>query len=251
MTAENDSQDRWSIQKPNPDQFIWRYMDFTQFISILQNKSMWFNRVDQFEDPFEGKVPDNNYSTIQDRYADTEIPQNKVKEITDFLQLSKSITFANCWHENDYQSAAMWDLYLSNDQGIAVRSTPEQVKSAFDESQHSIISGKVHYVDYDDILLPENNLLSPAFFKRRSFEHENEIRFVFARWDVITEDGQTPLSDLPSGEYVSVDVDSLIDAVYVSPTSPDWFSDLVTDIVDEYNVDASIEHSDLYDEGMK
>jgi len=39
------------------DQKLWRYMDFTKFMSLLETKSLWFNRSDRFDDPFEGTYP--------------------------------------------------------------------------------------------------------------------------------------------------------------------------------------------------
>ena len=33
---------------------IWRFMDLPKFLSIIQTKTLYFARADQFEDPFEG-----------------------------------------------------------------------------------------------------------------------------------------------------------------------------------------------------
>ena len=34
---------------------IWRYMDFTKFLSFIDKKTLFFTRVDQLEDKFEGR----------------------------------------------------------------------------------------------------------------------------------------------------------------------------------------------------
>ena len=43
---------------PLPDDAVlWRYMDFTKFVSLLEKSSLFFARADKLEDPFEGYLP--------------------------------------------------------------------------------------------------------------------------------------------------------------------------------------------------
>jgi len=39
---------------------IWRYMDFTKFVFMLETSSLWFSRTDKLGDPFEGSIPQLN-----------------------------------------------------------------------------------------------------------------------------------------------------------------------------------------------
>ena len=40
---------------PPPDAVLWRYMDFTKFVSLLEKQALFFARADKLEDdPFEG-----------------------------------------------------------------------------------------------------------------------------------------------------------------------------------------------------
>jgi len=43
---------------PPDETIIWRYMDFARFMQILETKTLWFARADQFEDPLEGTFTD-------------------------------------------------------------------------------------------------------------------------------------------------------------------------------------------------
>ncbi len=38
----------------NESERIWRYMDFTKFVSMLHSESLFFCRADKLSDPFEG-----------------------------------------------------------------------------------------------------------------------------------------------------------------------------------------------------
>lgn len=36
---------------------VWRYMDFTKFVSFIESRCLYFTRADNFDDPFEGSLP--------------------------------------------------------------------------------------------------------------------------------------------------------------------------------------------------
>lgn len=45
----------WQFQKPKDLNVpIWRYMDFTKFVDLLDTKTLFFTRADRFDDQFEG-----------------------------------------------------------------------------------------------------------------------------------------------------------------------------------------------------
>ena len=36
---------------------LWKYMDFLKFAYLIETKTLWFNRIDKFEDVYEGTYP--------------------------------------------------------------------------------------------------------------------------------------------------------------------------------------------------
>lgn len=89
---------------------IWRYLDFTKFVSLLDTKSLFFIRADKLSDPFEGSfskaniklrplVYGENFSIIHEKFSK-------------FHMEIRKFTFINSWHMNEYESDAMWRLYL-------------------------------------------------------------------------------------------------------------------------------------------
>jgi hypothetical protein len=48
----------WQTPKPDDEDNLWRYIDFTQLVSILENDALWFPRVSCFFDPYEGALPE-------------------------------------------------------------------------------------------------------------------------------------------------------------------------------------------------
>ncbi|WP_313229942.1 hypothetical protein [Sphingobium yanoikuyae] len=98
-------------------------------------------------------------------------------------------------------------------------------------------------------MIREDNIFTPYLNKRMSFEYEREIRAVI--WEMSSSvepargDGDPLFSWSEFGVNVQVDLENLIDAVYISPTAPSWFSDLVGKIMTRYGLTHPIEHSSL------
>jgi hypothetical protein len=164
-----------------------------------------------------------------------------------FHRSLRSHTFVNCWHLNNVESAAMWKLYLSHSEGVAVQTTFERLVSSFQGDENDMFEvyvGKVSYLDYEHEAFPEGNTFVPFLHKRRSFEHEHELRAIiqpiFPGGDPLTDIG--PFAD---GLLVEVDLRMLIEHIYVAPTSEAWFAALVENTTKKYGLGIPVRHSDM------
>jgi hypothetical protein len=243
-------------QPTNPDIKVWRYMDFTKYVSMLDSSSLFFARADLLGDSFEGSSPKVNIALRPTFYRDTLQQMSKAnpanqdvsKEFLGFLQflstsneLNRYTVYVNSWHMNEYESAAMWHLYATNRaEAIAVQTTYARSRdclpSGIDVGLNShgpapIHIGEVQYIDYHTEWFPEGNLFYPFVHKRKSFEHEREVRAVLN--DAFQGKFYTG-NDPKKGYRVEVSIDNLIERVYVAPTAPDWFRDLVEAVTGKY-----------------
>ena len=164
-----------------------------------------------------------------------------------FSRILPKFTIINCWHINEYESAALWGLYLKGREGIAIRSTFDCLKSCLKDEGHHIFIGKVKYIDYEKDWLPEGNSLYPFVHKRTSFEHERELRAVIQ--ELPSKGGKLDLSkpSFEDGLYVPVDLDVLIENIYLAPTSPKWLFDLVESVTEKYRLNKDVLQSSLDD----
>ena len=124
------------IQPENENIKIWRYLDFTKLVSLIDTRRLYFTRSDKFDDPFEGSWPKPNVE--ERKYIPTALPaegQNKYLEVMNKLgYINKNwrrYMAVNCWHANEHESAAMWKLYLKSDEGIAIQSTYSKYKKKY------------------------------------------------------------------------------------------------------------------------
>ena len=241
--------------KPKPNSFLWRYMDFTKYVSLLHSKALFFSNASLFNDPFEGakgllenkQIYDEAYiKALADAIADrpdateyvppTTLHFQEAKKLHDTMTKVKeerrAFTFLSCWHENEFESDAMWYLYskdISN--AIAIRTTYERLYLSLDRNP-DIEIGRVNYIDLNTEFTKTN---AEYWFKRTSFSHEREVRAVTTDRN---HKGETGILKL-------VNLDTLIDQIFISPKANEWYVELVKDINIKYGVDKNINHSEL------
>ena len=232
------------INPPSSDAILWRYIDFTKFVSLLEKQALFFARADKLGDPFEGSLTKVNEALRPELYSD--IPEDDLRAITWLMKESRRFTLINCWHENIHESEAMWKLYAREKDGIAIKTNFNSFKDSFTCSENIYI-GSVNYVDYNRHFIPENNTFHPYLHKRKSFEHEREIRAI--QVTIPRNDRGVDLSQdiCDIGKYYKINLPCLIQEVVVAPFAPDWFLELVKSITLRYNLEFPVVKSALTD----
>lgn len=227
-------------------------MDFTKYVSMLVSSSLFFSRADLLGDPFEGSSSRANIVLRPEVYKDMIEEMSKanpanesagvgwLEEWSRIVESTRQWVYVNSWHMNEYESAAMWDLYATNRaEAIAIQSTYAQLRECLPSQIHmggdnptQVYLGEVQYIDYERDWLPEGNLFYPFVHKRKSFEHERELRAIFDEMSANV--GNLSVRNPKKGQLIEVSLDGLIEAVYVAPTAPSWFRDLVEAVTGKY-----------------
>jgi hypothetical protein len=245
----------------NPDVYIWRYVDLAKYISLLDQRALYFCRGDKLIDQFEGSLPRPNvvarsmypHFNMMVQSSDGRIETGSESEAR-AAALARAQAFVNCWHMNNDESAAMWQLYSSNTQGIAIRSTYRALRDAFTNYPHPVYIGIIKYIDYgqEAIIDMKSNMplltgaLAPLLYKRRSYQHEAELR-AMVTW-------QVPHDELPqimwrepeeTGVLVPVDLGRLIESVFVAPNAEPWFHQVVKSVSAKYGLSSPLRPSRL------
>lgn len=221
---------------PPADAVLWRYMDFTKYVSLLATRALFFARVDKLDDPFEGSLSELNVLLRRRMYGD--MPTNDrdavVKLVGQALKDTRQFNLVNCWHQNSVESEFMWKLYAKNNAGVAIMSKFDSLKKCFTGEQPVFI-GQVYYVDYHTTVIPEVNTLLTYLHKRKSFEHEREVRALTRI------SGEVPAE----GEFREVDLSILVHEVLVAPYATDWLVELVESVTRQYGLSVPVCRSGL------
>ena len=234
---------------PADNTVLWRYMDFTKFVSLLDRSALFFTRADKLGDPFEGSLPHPTRHAARqfhEGYPDNlQTMFNAIKQKSQYMLIS-------CWHENDRESAAMWRLYSKDDSGIAIKTTFHSFKRSFTCSAEVLI-GQISYLDYETDTFTYNSPLAPFLSKRKSFEHEREVRAIIQTpppEDGKAEKGKQIVCSegtFDVGNYYKVDLSLLVQEVVVAPYAPDWLLELIKAVATRYDLMASVKKSPLAD----
>ncbi len=242
-------------ESPSDGSSLWRYMDLAKFVSLLRDRSIYFARADILGDSWEGAKGARSNKTIWDAHylrffqeairnppeghqcekSDEEV-EAEANRLLEQLEVGGSFdlrrTYVSCWHENEIESEALWRLYCPPPTaGIAIRTTFADLKRVFDNDL-SVRIGRVKYVDFRTQFAGINDAI---FRKRKSLQHEQEVRAVICKHP---EDESTNLTR-------QVELPALIKEVVVSPFSPAWLESIVSDLLQRYEAPIPIRTSEL------
>lgn len=215
----------------DPDTIVWKYLDLSKFLDLLMSKKLFMSRSDKFEDQYEGTFSEPTFEEIKKLSIDN----------PDFLKYYKTHrekVAISSWHINEYESFAMWQIFTQNSEGLAIQSTIGRLQKALNpENNYTQYIGEVNYIDYKKEYIPFDDMFFPFLFKRKSFQYEREVR-------IISDVKKTKIT-LNDGLKINVDIDQLIEKIYIHPKSENWYKNLVIQLVGQLGFDFKIEKSDL------
>jgi hypothetical protein len=192
--------------KIDENAFAWRYMNFKKAWDMLANNTIYFARLDSFDDPIEG-LPIEYRGKFQTkrilRYNTTAVQFSQIPEVKLPSQLEidnwQKRDFCSCWYLTEtnlmqyeadphHESLAMWN-YLECDEGFLLKIRFQELYNLVDKSVNDIAElnlidvryGKVYYLNYgefDRLLKSQDKVFMPALIKHNSYKFENELRFV-------------------------------------------------------------------------
>jgi len=265
------------LSLPPDDQPIWRYLTFTKMVAMLLDRVLHFSRADTFLDRFEIGIPTHDMAgarrwtaaaladgtisragllsylaaiTNQPRPSFERLDDDQL--VTQAMRYTSHALFVSSWHLNDGESAAMWDLYLGAEPGIAIQSTVGSLREQVDagSGDTEVFLGTVEYLDYATASWGDFRAFNRVFHKRSSFEHERELRAVIVRpryAELAHLDLDTVLAAARDGIDVPVAVDRLVRRLWISPRADEWFGGLVERVVAQFDIEIPIVRSRLYD----
>jgi hypothetical protein len=217
---------------------IWRYMDFTKFVAMLEDQALFFSNLARLRDPLEGFLTFPTAERFRFVPDDVEPKEaNRRREVGEynlsFMRWGRNLVYVSSWHINNHESAAMWRLYIKAGEGVAIESTVGSMIDSFSGTTEHIHIGDIEYVDYERTDIPWDNVFSPAMYKRKSFEHEKELRAVVM-------DG-----DNAPGKLLAVDLKTLIYKIHLAPDSEGWIHGLLKKVLARYGLEKDVLNSAL------
>ena len=218
---------------------VWRYLDLAKAISLLQSEELFFCRADLFQDTHEGTIT----KPIADAWARIASRANapQLEEVMSLARkCARKTVFINCWHLNESESEAMWQLYCPNNQGVALQTTYAKLAKWSLTIPNSFI-GMVSYLDYEMEKFPTDNFLKAFMHKRRSFAHENEVRIMISEHEELRKHDAKSFEDLlrieqqlsgqHTGKRARFSLEENVEVFWVNPYAPSWYFKVVKNLI--------------------
>ncbi|MGC9948737.1 MAG: hypothetical protein ABSF64_20405 [Bryobacteraceae bacterium] len=118
---------------------LWRYMDLARFLVLIDRKKLYFSRLPELEDAWEGAwSPSDPLFERDPKYM-----------LIAASHLTSSLPLVSCWHENESESVAMWKLYVSGKEGVAIKTTVSSLVKVASVGRELKL-GRVGYRDVND-----------------------------------------------------------------------------------------------------
>lgn len=171
------------------DTMLWKYMSLDKLIYLLDKQCLFFSPLEFYKktDPYEGYLPkialENLLDSKRIRKELLEARIEKLKSIVGSAKgeltpdIEKSIArlerdereyeeicsmpkrfwallakriLVNCWHSNQFESEAMWNLYSDLGKGVVIKTSVESLISSISDTslEREINIGKVKYLNY-------------------------------------------------------------------------------------------------------
>ncbi|MDP6156016.1 MAG: DUF2971 domain-containing protein [Candidatus Thermoplasmatota archaeon] len=239
---------------PDGKEKIWHYLDFAKFMFLISEKKLHFSSAEQLTDDFEGSLPKQDVEDRDEqirRICNNNKNEEEVEKIIDqnrnLSRQFRKYMHLNCWHFNEDESLAMWNLYSMAERGICIQSTIDRLIECFKKEEKYYISlGKVEYIDYSKWQGRIGFPIQRFLLKRKSFNFENEIRALTPGG------GRQPTEEHLRGRGIDIpiDIELLIEKVYISPQSPNWFFRLVKLMVQKFDLTIKVHRSKMKDDAL-
>jgi hypothetical protein len=152
-----------------------------------------------------------------------------LSQTTALNQRIRQACYVSCWALSPFESEALWRLYTSDADGIAIQTTYQALVDVI-EPDSDLYVGRIGYLDYETEWFPNGNLFYPVMHKRRAFAHENEVRMLKLLHSHVPL--ESPIG--PPGLQVPVDLESLVQAIYVTPYAQPWYAEAVEAVVERF-----------------
>lgn len=223
------------------DTKIWRYMDFSKYVSLLETKKLYFSIVEKLEDKLEGLPTKADYESqksfcsyyetqgndLADTYVDMQIGATKKRK------LLKKLFYVSCWRIDENESPKAWKRYVNSGKGVAIQTTYGKLIEIIKDCEQSII---VEMVDYsDNTAKPNDHYIRTFLHKNPLYKWENELRAVFSKIPIqYPEIPPYPMEPYAYGELVVMNMDKLMQKIAVYPESGKRFLSLVKLVTEEY-----------------
>lgn len=241
---------------PHGNTVIWKYLGLDKFLDLIVSKELFFTNAAKMTDKYEGLIPKRNqeYLLHQIKKEGFSLKNAEIESQFRLQQINslRKLTLLNCWTISQHESYALWKIYLGGAKtGVAIKTTvgklTRAIKNGKDPFDEDIFISRVNYSDF--IKDKPEDRFNVITTKNNFYEYEKELRLFIFNYPLSEGGTKTPYN-LAIGRRYKVDIQELIDEIYLSPFTGRWFDHTLNELIKKINPELSrkIKNSEILDE---
>ncbi|MFD1641068.1 hypothetical protein [Halohasta litorea] len=265
-----------------PTESIWRYTSLAKLLNMIEGPNemnLIALQTKEFEDDYEGTLSRNallelekmivddsqnkylfDFGPVRHKYTENvrndirrdyyRGARSKVWSAYDMIERMREITFANCWNIGNVEDSNMWGSYTTKTDGVVIKSNFESFKDSIISSEGKLYVGDVEYIDFEEGgEKMRNKAIAPFFYKKKEFRNESEFRFVVTDYSREKLNIENSITSMPDTEdrvrKIKLDTTTFIDEIRVHSQSDDYLKRVLTDLLQDKDVDIPVNDSSL------
>jgi len=231
--TSNNSPEQAGLKNP-----VWRYMSFSKFVWVIQNRCLWLSRADLLGDPWEISLSGEQLQHVINRHPISPVgepPRESATERAERIVNSwREKTYINCWNMSEHESNALWQIYCKNIDGVVLQTNFEKLNSI--KGQYSLLP-VTYPISGSNKKTPTHTDLVTK--KRPMYEYEDEVRIVYF--------DENDEMQAAKGVQLKFDFEQYIESIRVHPQAETVFFETVHSIVEKYapNFNGKVTWSDM------
>ena len=208
-------------------------MDISKFSLLVTQKKIWFSRSDLLGDDHEGSLPDSIINERTLRWSDL----NALKILEKGSKEGRKVSYINCWTKQNPKSLSMWKIYTPNAVGVAVKTSVGRLANCFVKKPNDLFErnqARIEKVTYIDYSTHKDNYeqFDRFIHKQKAYSYEKEIRLIIFHGSTINKP--------PIGKNIEVDLEILIDKIYISKQFGEDFHQYVEELLNDHGINKKI-----------
>ena len=225
------------LDVPHGNAIIWRYMSLDKFLDLLTHSRLFFSNANNLTDEFDVTLPKSTIEKKKRTLRAQGLAGRDLEEELFAFQYKhhpmRDLTLVNCWSIGRHESYALWKVYLGGSTaGVAIRTSFSKLKksilSAHNTHPEDIYCGVVKYDDF--VAESELSRFRLITTKRKFYEYESELRLFVLNFPRSEGGTKTPY-DMKVGRHINIELETLVDEIYVSPFIGPWLIQSLEKIV--------------------
>jgi hypothetical protein len=224
---------------PHDGTFIWHYMRFEYFKTLLERRFLHLTRIDDQSDMFDGQYSAMNAKQMTPIMHQLAIKSGiiKMENGTAFFPTNANLrrkTFIHCWAMGKNDCPWMWSTCLANThRAIAIRTTIGRLRNALGGTP--IEMGRIIY--YSNAKpRPDWSYTAPFWAKDMQFKRERELRLAHT----------LAIDDNTEAEFMLAPLDlTAFLKIVVHPSCEDGFVEEVRAVLTKFDVHIPVRNSQL------